>query len=155
VRMRAGQVTFQGFNSTPRGGGIYQNVNLTYSALYTFSANYATTSPGNLSGGIFSLLINDVVVTSFDTANVNGTERGTLTYQTNLAPGLYKIGVQVTRPFISTTTSNQYFDNVSLSAPIPAGYVPEPGTWLLMIAGFGTVGSMMRRQRGTARVRFG
>lgn len=30
------------------------------------------------------------------------------------------------------------------------GVIPEPGTWALMIAGFGLVGAAVRRQRGTA-----
>lgn len=35
-------------------------------------------------------------------------------------------------------------DNYRLGAPVA---VPEPGTWLLMIAGFAAVGSALRRQR--------
>lgn len=31
--------------------------------------------------------------------------------------------------------------------PIPAGTVPEPGTWIMMIAGFGLVGSAVRWRR--------
>ena len=129
-------------------------VNITLAGTYTFSADYATTAPGNLSGGIFSLMMNNVAVTNFDTGQVNGTERGSLTYSVNLAPGLYKIGVQVARPFTSTASSNQYFDNVRLVTPTPVGYVPEPGTWLLMLAGFGVAGGMMRRQKIETRVRF-
>ncbi|TPE64011.1 PEP-CTERM sorting domain-containing protein [Sandaracinobacter neustonicus] len=33
----------------------------------------------------------------------------------------------------------------------PAGAVPEPATWALLISGFGMVGVMMRRRTGTAR----
>ncbi len=32
-------------------------------------------------------------------------------------------------------------------APPVAGVVPEPGTWAMMVAGFGVVGGMMRRRR--------
>ena len=154
LRLRAGQVVWQGATSTPRGGGVYQMVNLTYAALYTFKADYATNSPGNASGGVFSLLINDVAVTNFNTGSVAGTERGTLNYAVNLAPGLYKIGVQVARPYTSVSSATQYFDNVSFSAPAPVSYVPEPGAWALMLAGFGLAGGMMRRNRQVLRVRF-
>lgn len=154
LRMRVGQVIWQGATSTPRGGGVYQMVNLTYAALYTFKADYATNSPGNSSGGVFSLMINDAAVTNFNTGSVFGTERGTLTYAVNLAPGLYKIGVQVARPYTSTSSATQYFDNITFSAPAPVGYAPEPGTWALMLTGFGLSGWMMRRNRQALRVRF-
>ena len=36
------------------------------------------------------------------------------------------------------------FDNVSIAA------VPEPATWLMMIAGFGLIGGLMRRRNGLA-----
>ncbi len=39
-------------------------------------------------------------------------------------------------------------DNVSLSA------VPEPATWMMMIAGFGLIGAAMRRKRQTVRASF-
>jgi hypothetical protein len=31
--------------------------------------------------------------------------------------------------------------------PPPVGGIPEPGTWALMILGFGAVGAAMRRRR--------
>lgn len=37
-------------------------------------------------------------------------------------------------------------DNVVLSGPAP-GAVPEPGTWALMIVGFGAAGATLRRRR--------
>jgi hypothetical protein len=39
-------------------------------------------------------------------------------------------------------------DNVEISAP-----VPEPGTWLTMLLGFGVVGAALRRRRFTAKLR--
>ena len=41
------------------------------------------------------------------------------------------------------STANAFeFDNITISA------VPEPATWLMMIAGFGMIGGMMRRRNG-------
>lgn len=40
-------------------------------------------------------------------------------------------------------------------APPPTGAVPEPGTWAMMLAGFGLVGGVMRRRRRqSVRVHF-
>ncbi len=42
---------------------------------------------------------------------------------------------------------NAGIDNLSFSLNEPLGAVPEPATWLMMIAGFGLVGGMMRSTR--------
>lgn len=52
-------------------------------------------------------------------------------------------------PATSATFFGLALDNVSITA------VPEPASWALMIAGFGLVGSAMRRRRETVRVSFG
>ena len=50
-----------------------------------------------------------------------------------------------------------YFDNsgfFSVNVGAPAGGVPEPATWMMLIGGFGLVGGMMRRRRVAAAVSF-
>ena len=42
-----------------------------------------------------------------------------------------------------------YVDDVSFTGPAYA-YVPEPGVWALLIAGFGLTGAALRRKRATA-----
>jgi len=37
---------------------------------------------------------------------------------------------------------------------VTVAYVPEPGTWLMMIAGFGLVGASMRRRQARVSVKF-
>ena len=49
---------------------------------------------------------------------------------------------------------NVGIDNIDFSVA-DIGAVPEPASWALMIAGFGLVGSAMRRRRETVRVSFG
>jgi hypothetical protein len=48
---------------------------------------------------------------------------------------------------------NGGIDNLSFSLNEPLGAVPEPATWLMMIAGFGLVGAGMRRR--ATKVAFG
>ncbi len=49
----------------------------------------------------------------------------------------------------SADTKGPLVDNFNLSVS-PAGAVPEPATWALMIGGFGGAGAMLRRRRRTA-----
>lgn len=42
-------------------------------------------------------------------------------------------------------------DNVVLNSPMAAA-VPEPGTWALMLVGFGAVGVSMRRRRSEREI---
>ena len=39
------------------------------------------------------------------------------------------------------------FDNITFGSETPGGVVPEPATWAMLIAGFGLVGSALRRRR--------
>lgn len=61
-------------------------------------------------------------------------------------------GVTDSSPFSSVVLSggvsgdNYYLDKVSFGAAIETGAVPEPASWAMLIAGFGLVGGMMRRQ---------
>jgi hypothetical protein len=38
------------------------------------------------------------------------------------------------------------FDNITFGSATPGGAVPEPGTWAMMLAGFGLVGCVVRRR---------
>ena len=61
-------------------------------------------------------------------------------------------GVTDSSPFSSVVLSggvsgdNYYLDKVSFGAASAAGSVPEPASWAMLIAGFGLVGGIMRRQ---------
>lgn len=71
------------------------------------------------------------------------------TYSRTLDAGMYRIEAGVRNVGESEGSADPLYasrlliDNVSLQA---AG-VPEPGTWVLMILGFGSVGVMLRRAR--------
>lgn len=53
----------------------------------------------------------------------------------------------------NSRSGNIYIDDISVREVLPdapAGVVPEPATWALMIAGFGLAGMGVRRRRGAA-----
>ncbi len=146
AQLRAGVVVFS-FGNPAQGGGLYQTATIANAGLYQFKVDFASEGTSNSSGGIFSLLVNDVSVTSFDTGSINGIERGNLTYQANFLPGTYKLSLQVARPFTPSTLGRQYFTNASFAS------VPEPMTWALLLLGFGMIGATLRKQP-KVRVRF-
>lgn len=57
--------------------------------------------------------------------------------------------------FANEGVGNEFYgiDNVVANATAAIPAVPEPGTWVLMLGGFGLIGASMRRRRATAMVR--
>ena len=115
----------------------------------TFSvdiAAYYSRTSGVVDLGLFSVLIDGVVLDSFDFGGANGgplTLRNTLDFTTRLAAGDHTISLQATRLFAPARgVYTQFFDNASLDVTA----VPEPATWALMIAGFGLAGASLRRR---------
>jgi|GEM_PF-952665 len=142
------------FNPNPfygqnyEGGGVSQTFT-SAAGLATFSADIAFRASNSSDiGGIFSVLIDGVVLGSYDFGTVGGgTTRNALNFTTNLDAGTHTLQLQVVRPYApAKNVRAQYFDNVSLDLAA----VPEPATWAMMIAGFGLVGGTMRRQRKVA-----
>lgn len=81
----------------------------------------------------------------FELANSNdyGTPNWTLVGPGSLA------GVSINRMTIQLNAGYSFLqavDNVRLS---PVAVIPEPGSWALMIGGFGAAGAMLRRRRTT------
>ena len=153
------QVGQANLSTLQEGGGIRQTLNAT-AGLLTFSADFASylSQDLNLSGGVFSVLLDGVVRASFDTGSISAVgsfrpphtpvpafERGTLAFSTNVTAGSHILALQVTRPFPvgGSGAPLQYFDNVSATQ---VGVVPEPATWGLMILGFGFAGGGLRRR---------
>ena len=133
------------FGGTPQGGGVFQTVSTT-GGVATFSASIAAYSrTGNIAGGIFSVLVDNVALASIDFGDIGAlqTERGTLSFATTLSAGTHIIALQAVRPFgAAVNVTSQYFTNVSLDV---AG-VPEPTTWAMLVLGFGFTGGAMRRR---------
>ena len=135
--------------SPGEGGGVTQTFTTT-GGLATFStdiAAYYTRVSGGLGLGLMSVLIDGVVLDSYNFGDVPGgptTLRSTLDFTTRLDAGTHTLSLQATRLFgPGRGVTSQYFDNVKLDVTA----LPEPSTWAMMLAGFGFAGAVLRRRR--------
>lgn len=139
------------YNSAPQEGGGVSQTFTTTGGLATFSADIAafyTRTSGASGLGLMSVLLDGVVMDSFDFGDVNSgpaTLRGELDFTQMLAAGNHTISLQATRLFAPARgVDSQYFDNVSLDVTTA---VPEPATWAMMMLGFAGVGFMVYRRK--------
>lgn len=135
--------------SPQEGGGVFQTFSTT-GGVATFSADVAalyTRTSGALGLGLMSVLLDGVVMDTYDFGGVPGgpvTLRGALDFTTNLAAGDHVLSLQATRLFgPGRGVASQYFDDVSLNVAA----VPEPATWAMMILGFAGIGFMVYRKK--------
>lgn len=119
----------------PGGGGILQDVATVAGGVYTLSFDLANLSGGANAFGLFwdgSFVFIDFELDAFD-------------YET-LTGNLVASGSTTTLGFIFYNEPSFFLlDNISLTSA--RGIVPEPATWAMMIAGFGLVGTALRRRR--------
>lgn len=145
AKFDVGQNTFR---TGQQGGGLYQYV-ATSAGLIDFSASLASyRSTGNLSGGVFEALLDDVVMATWDSGPTDGTiRRDTLTFATSTTAGSHKLEILITRPWLACDdgcTPNEYVTNVSLTQ---VGDVPELSTWAMMLLGFCGLGFFAYRRK--------
>ena len=147
--LNAGQYLPPYGTANPAGGGVFQTFT-SVAGMAVFAADIAvTTRFAGDTGGVFSVLLDGIVLNSVDFGSINGTTRSTLGFTTNLAAGSHSLALQVVRPFAPAVgLRSQYFDNVSLNV---TAAVPEIGSWAMMIVGLGAVGGTMRHRRHMAR----
>ncbi len=118
---KVGQQFYQGPDSEPEGGGIYQRVNLEAGQL-TLTADIAVTYSSsrharNLSGGFFELILDAVVLDRYDFGPIAAgtTERGQLSGSTKITAGVHELRLRITRPAVAkvgTPAPVQFVDNV-------------------------------------------
>jgi hypothetical protein len=154
ARFQVGQISFQ--SGVNQGGGIYQNV--AYSAgMLNISADIAAFASGqtNLSGGVFRLLVNGIVLDTHDFGSIGSgsTERNSLSGAILVGAGLHQIRFEIGRPFTIGNglgyTPFQYIDNVVLNgSPVgPTTPTPEPSTMFLLGSGLvGLVGWRLKKK---------
>jgi len=148
--LQVGQASF--VVGSQQGGGLRQTFTSGAGAA-TFNADIAArVILGNFEGGVFSAVLDGMVLSTFGMGNMftdGQIKLGSLSFNTTLTAGTHTLDLLVTRPFRGTAeTPFQYFDNVSLDGVgVGGGAVPEPATWAMLIAGFGGIGSVARRRR--------
>ena len=102
-------------------------------------------------------------------AQINGSYKFPTTDQGNGSAGLVFVADQASQSYLKQTVFDQHnFDKfrIALESSLskadggpdswsavnlertPTGAIPEPATWAMMIAGFGLIGSVLRRRRG-------
>ena len=129
-----------------QGGGLSQFVNLQQGGSYDFSASVAiqTLQSANFSAGRLSLVIDDVIVDTFNVSYINANTilRSELSFTTFLESGLHKFALLSTREGeTSSLTPSHYYTQVALTEVLP-----EPAAWAMFIFGFGLIGMRMRQQ---------
>lgn len=129
-------------------GGFYNEATQFYNfaAPIQFSSYFGNNGCSAFSGGAGST--NSALLSSGQGCTVSGTDpfiTRSLTFVA-AAPGAFRL---VFGDPATGLSDNQgaLLDNIQLSV-IPS--VPEPASWIMMIAGFGLIGSLMRRRRSWA-----
>jgi hypothetical protein len=139
------QVGEYNFTRVQEGGGISQTFKSSH-GIFNISADIAAQeiTSANGDGGMFSLMLDGVIVNSIDFGEIAQGEikRGTLGYSGVLAAGVHDLSILVTRPY--KAAPKQYIDNVEVKK-IRA--VPEPATAALFGIGLFGLASFKRRSK--------
>ena len=128
------------------------------SALPTIDITFSESiNPATLSRNAFTLVrTNDNPAVNLIDTNVTLTNISATVYRllnlgaANATAGSYQLRLGVTNVGDSGYQSGLAFAGITINNA-PIGSVPEPGTWALMILGFGAVGQALRSRRRDAQ----
>ncbi len=128
-------------------GSVSQTFATVAGTVYNVSYWIARNPQGGINPRTGSVSINGgAAPVSFTNATTDTTNMGWI----NLTTQFTATAATSTITFASTNGTDGFglaLDNVSVEAATSA--VPEPATWLMMIAGFGLIGAGMRRKRSS------
>ncbi|MFQ3595228.1 MAG: choice-of-anchor W domain-containing protein [Sphingomonadaceae bacterium] len=110
-----------------------------------FSVRIRSTASGSI--GYSNLMFSDSAVSGLMLADISASGGGgAIRLFEGIAPGDFTLSGTLTR---SWTGSEPNGSNLATQIKFltTGGVIPEPGTWAMLIVGFGLVGAAMRRQR--------
>lgn len=146
---------------TGRGAGLLSNAVATSAALnYTLSFDVgAVFYNGSFGQAILDVLINGALAGSYTVQPPGSNSINWQRFSYNFAGTGAPVRIGLYASF--DAASSQFgvgLDNVTLASvapppppPPPVSGVPEPSSWLMLVAGFGLVGAWQRRQRPASR----
>ena len=139
-------VVITGFGQTSQPNFAFSN-----SGLGFFNIAAGFTGALSFTYGAFT----NFTATVFDGLNGTGTALGSISLAANNVNAFDLVTISFSgtgQSFAISGGGAQFgFDDVTFNEP---GAVPEPASWALMIAGFGLVGSAMRRRKPSVSVSF-
>lgn len=143
--------------STPVGAGNFFNIDVgggfTGGFLDSFGADRVLTisfdSPQQAFGFDTNFLMEQFIVTIFSGADPLFSQTFTAPGSNMTFFGFASLGSGITSATINGTAGSANFalDNFRFGAAAQAPAVPEPGTWAMLLMGFGAMGAALRRQR--------
>ncbi len=143
-----GEVNFDG---TYQGATLSQTFT-TSGGNVNFGFMWAAMGDGthqNADGGDFVLLLDGVVLNSFDVGTIDPTQtiNGSLTASSTVSAGTHDFEIEILRPFLSGPGESpyQYVTGAFADGPGGGGTTPEPGTFILL--GSGLLGALGFRRR--------
>jgi PEP-CTERM motif len=116
----------------------------------SFGFMYAAMGDGihhNADGGLFELLLDGVVLNSFDVGAIDPNQiiNGTLTASAMVSAGEHDFQIDILRPYLTDPGNTPYQYVTDAYANGPGGTTPEPGTFILL--GTGLLGILGFRKR--------
>ena len=147
-----GGATTAGFSGANLGNPFFEMLTFNTATVGDLQIGVSTTATGTVNDTDFSSILlfgpglaaGGVLVPNVSGDPVPGTELNSRFFE-NLAAGSYRLEIRGT----PGNQTGSFGGSLAFSA---ANAVPEPGTWAMMLLGFGAMGVSMRRRRKPSQI---